>query len=112
MAQHLQVALLGLGAVDGPPQEAVEILMEARRDELAQRQPLRIGARNAKQVRAHHVHLQDGGVERQHEIADRRQQIDIVEIGLLGIWPHGRMRRRAPCRPRRRRPSFPAAQRA
>jgi hypothetical protein len=28
-AQHLQVALLGLGAVDGPAQEAVEIVMEA-----------------------------------------------------------------------------------
>jgi hypothetical protein len=111
MAQHLQVALLGLAAVDGRRRKRSK--SSWKRGAMNWRSGSRSGlARNAKQVRAHHVHLQDGGVERQHEIADRRQQVDIVEPGLLGIvapWP---VRARAPCRPRRRRPPFPAAQRA
>jgi hypothetical protein len=36
--------------------------METRSDELAQRQPGGIAARD-QQVGAHHVHLQDGGIK-------------------------------------------------
>jgi hypothetical protein len=41
-----------------------------------------MGARHAQQVGADHVHLQYPGVEADDEIADRRQQVNIVELRL------------------------------
>jgi hypothetical protein len=41
------------------------------------------GARHPEHLGAGHVGLQDPAVEGDHEIADRRQQVELVEVGLL-----------------------------
>ena len=84
-AQQLQLEPLGLAAVQRALHEAIEIGQEGGADERAEMMLGRLFARDAEQVGTDQVHLQHRGVEAEHEIADRRQQIDIVKISLLAF---------------------------
>jgi hypothetical protein len=63
--------------------EGVEIRDEALGDIIAERDAIRILARQSEQIGANQIHLQYGGVAREDEIADRGQQVEVVEVVLV-----------------------------
>jgi hypothetical protein len=85
-APHPHQALLRRLAVQRAADESVKVGRAAgRRDEAAQAMGRRVGARDAEHFGADQVGLQNPAVEADHEIADRRQQVEFVEVGRLVV---------------------------
>lgn len=82
-ARHLQRQALRLFAGQAVADEGIEIGNEALRHIVAEGDAIRVLARQAEQVGAHQVHLQDGAVARENKIANRGQQVEIVEVVLV-----------------------------
>jgi hypothetical protein len=82
-ALHLDQAARRLGGIQSGADEAVEIGQEGRRDEGAEAVLAGARAFDAEHLGAHQINLQDRAVEGDDKIADRRQQVEIVVVGLF-----------------------------
>jgi hypothetical protein len=90
-AGHLGALAARRAAVDGRLEEDVELVAPGAPYEVAEAVPADRRARYAQQLGAGHVRLQDAAVEGDHEVTDRGQQVEFVEVGLLllvaqAIW--------------------------